>query len=350
MWFRRRWGRDWTGLWYTIAEEDRGVRTLFTTLKIDVEKNEIAESFDVPHAARDGLGGMMDLLRREGYAVGKPPASRSERPSLAEGVRALWRFLRTPKSRHTYWKRGLNPRARAESPATVHWISFTRAESERLEAMARDKKVSFSALTLAALNRVLAADLTAGELPSYWVFPVNMRGPVWLDDPLANHTSMLALPLTHVTTATEIHAEVRRQFSEHVHWAYWWVLNLGRFIGKAGMRLMAKFTMRENYWMGSFSNVGVWPEGDAGAEDPRFVWAMASPYSPNFPIVAACLKWKGRWTFTMKLHPSLGLPREKGDEYFAQFREALLGPKVAELPVPTSETVLPAAVTTQVSA
>jgi hypothetical protein len=223
---------------------------------------------DFSHATVDGVGKLGELLRARGYRIPELPRSRETRPP------GPWRALRIllgarglARPRKLRWRT-----RRPVFQAPRHgfpWTVLTREETARLERAARARGVSVNAWLLARLSALLWPALLEEGERGPWLFPVNMRG---VAGPLPDHANVASAILIDCGPGTDdraIHAQVRARLAAGMHWATWWMLHVGRVVGRRGVRWISYRRERSAEYVGTFSNMGAWPpEGSApGALD-----------------------------------------------------------------------------------
>jgi hypothetical protein len=337
--------RDWVGLWYAIAREERGVNDIMVFLRTDFRTGQVRR-FEMSHEKMDGLGALVHWLSEEGHVISKVPEGRVQRPkNLWERFRILRAFLRASKNRTMQWLRWV-PEA-AATPNEIVLTALSREETEALNDFAREKKCSVNALLMSELSRVLGGALVKPGQTFPWLFPVNMRGAVALANPFANQSSAVGVECSSVSSMAEIHDNMRDQLKAGVYWGTWWTLQLGRIVGVRGMRWLSNMRAEKNHWMGTFSNLGVWPPQNMNPNDSygdsEVAWIPSPPGTLNFPIGFACIQWFGRLTYTLKIHPAVcagGFERVK--ELESEFTRSLKAKiatrrsslKLPELPSP----------------
>ncbi|RZA07220.1 MAG: hypothetical protein EOP11_08330 [Proteobacteria bacterium] len=187
-----------------------------------------------------------------------------------------------------------NPRAEVR-PKDFEWKVFSREETARIHGLAKAERVSVNAWIMARLNKVILPALLEGPAEGRWLFPVNMRGPVWLGEGqlegLGNQSSGIPLRVKPDSTAAEIHDQIKRSLEAGLHWATWWMLHVGKLVGVRGMRHFSKSSEAKSFWLGSFTNVGIW---DCAEASPDEAWLVAPPGSRNYPIGVGIVTWNGR--------------------------------------------------------
>jgi hypothetical protein len=323
--------RDWVGYWYAVARS-RGVNDIASIGRVDLRAGTV-DWTDFSHATVDGVGRLGELLRARGYRIPELPRSRETRPP------GPWRALRIllgarglARPRKLRWR---TRRPVVQAPRHgFPWTVLTREETERLERAARARGVSVNAWLLARLSAILWPALLEEGERGPWLFPVNMRG---VAGPLPDHANVASAILIDCGPGTDdraIHAQVRARLAAGMHWATWWILHVGRVVGRRGVRWISHRRERSAEYVGTFSNMGAWPpEGSApGALDENEAWLCTPPGTPNFPVSAGLMAWNGRLSITLKVHPSVTADQGLAARALAELRrQATLAPETSEI-------------------
>lgn len=298
--------KDWVAQWYVLAKE-RGVNDIFSFGRVDLETSEI-QWFDLSHSVADGIGAMAIWFENQGhYWDNLPESTRVQKIPFWKKPGVLFKSLPYFKSQKPKWKF----HDLSKKPASQHdfgWIVFSDEETRRFEQYVRDQKVSENALLLETLNAILLPDLLADEtLNGRWLFPVNMRGAIRKPNFRSNHSSAIPIQVNAFTTAMDIHSQIKLHLSGGIHWAIWWSLHIGKIVGTNGMRFLSKKSERNNFWLGTFSNMGAWPPPELSKLYTKAseVWIVVPPGTPNYPISIGCMRWNGKLSVSLKIHPSI---------------------------------------------
>ena len=320
---------DWLGKWYEVAAE-RGVNDKITFWEIDlVSKSK--RQFYYSHAKWDGAGGLIDILEKNGFGRLKLPHGRdTSKPSLLSRLTIIRRALQNMKSPKVQWKYR-SPDLDLENSAQPHYISFDREETASIADYCKKQKLSQNAFLIEMLNQTVIKSLVANpdDYDGSWLFPVNMRGPVWKENPLSNHSSGIYLRCDQNTSASLLHRQMKTCLSNKTHWGIWWLGHIGRIVGVRGMRALSLNSSKKSFYFGTFSNMGVWPGHEQGPVlashlDENKVWLVATPGSVNYPVVIVALTWFGKLTMSLKIHRSI-CPDQKFAEHLKdQWRSKIL--------------------------
>lgn len=314
---------DWVSLWYSVARE-RGINDIFTFARADTATGEI-EYHRFSHAEMDGVGAMGRLLRERGFHLPQLPETKhTRRPPRFARPLILFRALMASGPSEVDWL-DRDP-TRPGDPHSFSWLTFAREETRRFAECCQARGVSKNALLLEAANQILLSELVQGDRPGKWVFPVNLRGAVRKSCDTANHSTAIAIVANKNTNAENIDQQIRYSLKSGVHWAAWWLLNIGRIIGRRGVRLLSRSSEKNSHWLGTFSNMGEWPPpgSTTTALNPNEVWMAVAPGTKNYPITFVCLTWNGRLTLTLKLHSSICSDRTLPTKILNQIKARIL--------------------------
>lgn len=296
--------KDWVGMWYTVARE-RGVNDQCTIAHVHTGNHTIQWN-DFSHSEMDGVSWMVRKLRALGYQIPSMPQAKDIRePALWKRPYILWHSLRALSSHKIDWLYG-DPDQPA-GRARMAYLILTREETAKLSQIARDEGVNVNAILMSELSSLILPELASPGTRGYWLFPVNMRGGVRSSLEYCNQSSAIPVKADSDTSPEEIHAQIRVGLKKGVHWATWWLLHVGKLVGVNGMRYFSIQSAKKSHWLGTFSNMGIWPpEGSAPhALDAEETWLCAPPGTPNYPISVGCITWNGRFSMTLKLHPAI---------------------------------------------
>lgn len=314
---------DPVGLWYRARLRD-GIddRIWFGFFADDRAANSTGDPatphwHTMSHCHYDGIGGLAELLAAQGWRIGALPTGRDRQaPSWRASWRASWRQRRSGKRMATG---NTLPRWRALDPARSHDAAsqppfaclLDAAETAAIDQAARAAGVSTTSWLLWTADRAARELLAEADAVLPWVFPVNLRGAVPAPRASMNQCSGIAVQLTAGTTAAALHAQVSARLAAGEHWRTWRGLQIGRWIGAAGVRLLYRLLRAPaGRHAGSYTNLGDWPPPNldsGGPPEPAGIVAVA-PGSPAYPIAAGTLCWRGRRAFGCRLHPVLDRP------------------------------------------
>lgn len=322
---------DWSGLWFNLVEKQSGEFVGMRTADVPASGEEVTWHF-LTHSARDGIGALVELMRRRypGAEIAMPRRKRIQNPSSFVRTAALLRLL-TVRPRCAVWKtydRDWAPPAGAPVPGTAVAARTLNAEhTQRLQRKARAQGVCLNSLLFAALGRAVQSELTDG--PAYWMMPVNMRGHIAKIDESANHTAYVRINLPRDATSAHVQEEVRRSFANNEHWGSWLFLNVGRIVGYAGMKLIYNMELARwggCLWVGAFANLGSWN----GCGE----WLVCPPVAKSCPLGAGAIVCNGKLSLTIDAHASIAKDaswtQRRMDRWIAELRRELSPPLYKE--------------------
>lgn len=302
---------DWAGEWYTIARE-RGVNDS-ACLGLAHCGSQTVQWLDFSHIHHDGVGGFCMTLKELGATNVKWPERR--RASKAQ-AKSKWQIFKTGllslKPAHPPWKakqvQFLKP--------DVHkfdWIIFTEKETEFLYQYTKTNNISLHALFLYWLQETALNELMNHPLKGSWLFPVNMRGMVeperYKQNPMGNFSSGIPIAIDGELTAQQYQRKISKGMADRLHFSTWAMLQVGKYIGKSGMRYFSKRSQNKSFWIGSFTNMGRWPiegtEIPSYLKDTQSAWICSPPGTANYPLSVGVITWYNRLSISLKIHPSI---------------------------------------------
>lgn len=314
MWYsaRARFGID-DRMWFGLYEE--GART--------------PRWHTCSHRHSDGLGALPLLLRERGYRSGPPPQGR---PEAMPHWRELWRSWRgtpaaTPLAMR--WRDVDETLASCPGHGPVALL-LTAAQTAAIDRAAAAAGVSSTVWLQWTADRALRRTLAEADSLAGWIFPVNLRGNVRAPDAHANQCSGLTLRLGPDATPATVRQQISAGFARQEHWHTWLLLNLGRWVGQAGVNFLYRLSQaRPGTFAGSYSNLGEWSvpglEGMVGV----------APGSPAYPVSVATLLCNGRRTLGCRVHPVVGGDARRAIEFLRAWRELSLASTTAAAPQAT---------------
>jgi hypothetical protein len=252
---------------------------------------------------------------------------------LLSGLAGLKDDLTPSKTR---WK-SLSP-SEAYTPRHLAWRYFSAHDTQELLFAARSEKISMNTLLLAAASRIIAQELLSPDEDQLrWLIPVNMRRNSGDLLSKRNHTSSVGMRFSKTATMNEIDRIYRQALNG------WRALSgdsLARIVASLGedtLYRLAKHRGGRNFWIGSFSNLGVWnfPEAADAPHWPRAVSIAPPAGTPCFPVGIGIMTWQGRLSFSLRLHAALIQPENTG------LQERILDKIIDFLSVPLNKTLTP---------
>lgn len=303
--------RDPVGMWYAArlrhGIDDRIWMGLYR------ESVLAPRWYTCSHRYSDGLGALPLLLAERGLPAPPPPEGRCRpRPHWRE----LWRRRGPGGPRVDIGWQQCDPSlagCAAHEPVSV---LLTPEHTGEVEAAAQAAGVSSTLWLQWTADRALRCTLARADSVTGWIFPVNLRGAARAVDAHANHSSGITLRLQGQGSPRDLRDQVVARLSGDEHWRQWDLLNLGRWVGQAGVNLLFSLSQAApGSHAGSYSNLGEWNvRGLAGI-------AVTAPGSPAYPVSVGTVVCNGRRSLSARLHPVIGGNRRSAIEFLRAWRE-----------------------------
>ena len=253
------------------------------------------------HAEADGVGILAAMLEDEGSPVPPLPAMRgTAAPGTFASLRHVAQYLRASSGRTTPWTSRWDP---AHQPGPeLTWVVLSAETTAALTSHARSQRGSLNSLLLWGLHQTPPLWNNGRRLAGIWGVPVNLRGPVQLSNPRANHVSEMPISVEADATLPAIHASIRTGLKEGRYWAPYGVLQqIGR-LPDSGLDRFAAARLRRKpeHRFGGLSFLGSWTGSEA-----ILGRAFAPPVDQNLPIGGGAIVYNGRLTLGVRLHGAL---------------------------------------------
>lgn len=318
---------DWAAKWFEIRAE-MGQPDVATMMYQDAGKELVREHFH--HRDADGFGKIKSLLKKEGIEL-NPPIRPLKKPSSVLNFFLLIKGLLThPRLPHNPWKI-FSLDKRSGKPDEVGYLFLTAEENLNIKKMAEQKKLNLGFFILSELDQVVKKRLYKNPDDSgTWLTPVDLRGAYPHAPAGHNVVSFVPVELFGVDNP----AAVARSFELYKqslrageYWKFWELAQIGKWIGVSGMRWLAKKASTVGaFWMGSFSDLGVWnqPELLNSSANNRY-WVIAPPGTHSYPVGITTIEWCGKRSITMKIHPGIcdKSSTEVANELLNEFRKLI---------------------------
>jgi hypothetical protein len=261
------------------------------------------------HTDFDGIGGLAELLRRRGAAIGRLPQIKYPlRSSRLLLLRTLPRYL-SPRQQVAWgpMERGPAPSNGAGPPSAVAWHLFDEDATTRIRRVCRKSWVTVNSFLLKHLTKAIRPFLADQSSVVPWMIPVNLRGKVNRGRDTANHTSYIGVRVRSYETLHDVHRNIYAALASGEHWANWQVYHLGRFLTADMRRYVAGSKWAFSQWnLGAFSNLGDWdPEKRITQTDCVGGWLFCPPVLRAQTLGAGCVTFQNRLGLTVQAHPSL---------------------------------------------
>lgn len=259
------------------------------------------------HEDCDGLGALlMESTQWEGAHFQSPlfrVLGDLRFKTLLEGMKG---FLDDFVPSKTLWKH-LDVDA-LYTPKNLAWRVLDEESTGALLRYARKKTVSLNSLLLSAVNSAVADFFLKDEqIQCRWLIPVNMRRNPEEALSSANHTSSVGMKIERSDSPEKIDRVFRKSLNK---WRVLFAHRLANIVSHLDEDLLfqlAKKRGEKNFWIGSFSNLGLWNFPEA-VGNKRWPWAIsiAPPAgTPCFPVGVGVVTWQGHLSISLRLHAGL---------------------------------------------
>ncbi len=203
------------------------------------------------------------------------------------------------------------------------WL--TPPQTRALYRYADDQKVSLNSLLLLALHRAVCTTLMTSPQPGSWCFPVNMRSAVCVPRQEMNLSSAFYLTVSPDDTPATVGQAIRANLKANIHWRYWHLARIGRFIGQPGVDWLCRQMLAGPSHCGSLSSLGEWQMDFLSAGmAPDTVFCLCGPGSPNHPVANGAMVVNGQLNLALRLHASLGAGEATARRCLQHWIEGLL--------------------------
>ncbi|MZR64033.1 hypothetical protein [Alcanivorax sp. DP30] len=309
---------DYIGMWYQarakLGVDDR-IDFMFDDPATGKRTNVILR-----HRDYDGVGGILASARQVGMIEPLLPSGKHRKPP------SFWRrWQRKPLSREAeapQWEHFETQQAPSVEPL-MGWL--TRAETQGLLRYADSQQVSLNSLLLLALHRAVCDTLMQGRAVGSWCFPVNMRNAITIPRQEMNLSSAFYLTVSPDDAPADIDRAIRANLKANVHWRFWHLARVGRFIGQRGVDWLCARMLNGKPHCGSFSSLGEWQMDFISAGmAPDTTFCCCGPGSPNHPVANGVMIVNGRLTLALRLHPSLGADQARAEQCLQHWKNGLL--------------------------
>lgn len=298
---------DWAAKWFEVRAE-LGQSDLATMMYQDEDQSLIRAHFH--HREADGFGKISSLLQNENIQLA-PPTRKLKKPSRWLSLYLLFKgIMLHPTPKVNPWRQ-FDPSKASGAPDEVAFWFLTEKENQQLKKNSEVKHLNLSFYILSEIDFVLKRSLFSNpHLESTWLCPVDVRGG--FENPKLGHNYVSFVPvmlpgLNSVERIQNSFEKYRLDLKSGLYWAFWELAQIGKWIGVSGMRLLARMnTTNKLFWMGSYSDLGVWnqPELQSSLASTRS-WVIAPPGSPAYPVGVTTLEWCGKRSITIKIHPAI---------------------------------------------
>ncbi|WP_144391874.1 hypothetical protein [Pleionea sediminis] len=315
--------RDYVAMWFE-ARKEFGISDSMNVARLNLKDNSaVWQTF--PHSKMDGLGGMATLMRNAGYPSRQlPKSSEKEKPSFWQLIKLLFKQPKPLAAKTIRWKKRYNIRSSTDGEIAYDFLSSD--ETNRVKKLARANRVTLNHYVLWALNRAIATHLLDEYQDYYWLYPVNLRGPLNFNTDIFNYSSSINLCVNNTMTPKKIQERVKEQLKAKAYWINWYMANIGRLVGMWGIKKIYQFISKRQFFAGSFSFLGQWPlnDHDNPPKNPDEMWVTCGIGTRNYPVSTGVLLWYDRLSLGIKLHPSICKDHEITKQCLSDWKKLLL--------------------------
>jgi hypothetical protein len=267
------------------------------------------EWFFLPHSRVDGIGGLADLLRQRGATIDRLPRIRHfSRASVMALLRAMPKYA-APRYR-LRWEPldgGTRPCTTETPPSAVAWHLFEEAATATICRACRKAGYTVNSFLLKHLDRALRSSLQDRTLPTPWMVPVNLRGPVARERDTDNHSSYVSIRIHSYETVYDVHRRIYSALAAGEHWANWMTYKTGSFLpGPVRKAMVVRDRALAQWNLGGFSNLGIWdPEKRIDEPDCLGGWLFVPPVLRCQMVGAGAVTFQNRLGLVIQVHPEL---------------------------------------------
>lgn len=309
---------DYIGMWYQ-ARAALGVDDRIDFMFVDPATGK-RTSVILRHRDYDGVGGILVSAREVGMTPPRVPAGKPRKPP------PFWRRWQSgPEKRQPeapQWRQSGTAAMPSVEPL-MQWLS--PAQTRALYRYADSQQVSLNSLLLLTLHRAVSDTLMTGKGPGSWCFPVNMRNAVPVPHQEMNLSSAFYMTVSVDDSPADIDRAIRANLQANVHWRFWHLARIGRFVGQRGVNWLCARMLNGQPHVGSFSSLGEWQMDFLSAGmAPDTVFCCCGPGSPNHPVANGVMVVNGRLTLALRLHPSLGADHGQSERCLQHWINGLL--------------------------
>jgi hypothetical protein len=187
------------------------------------------------------------------------------------------------------------------------WHVFDERATVQIRRACRRQSLSVNAFLLAHLTRAIRPCLLDEASLVSWMIPVNMRGKVSRHRDTANHSSFIRLAAGPQESTQQLHQAIDRALARAEHWANWYLLGAGRFLGMGARKALLRAELGPGQRnAGAFANLGDW---DA---DKQFMqtacagpWLFCPAVLRSRPLGAGVVTFQNRLSLGLQIHPAL---------------------------------------------
>ncbi len=318
---------DWAAKWFEIRAE-MGQSDMATMMYQD--KDKVFKKVHFPHREADGFGKILSVLQQEGIKIKAPIRPLKKPSSLLHFYLLLKGLLIHPRLPNNPWK-NFSSEAQSGGPDEVSYWFLTSSENEKLKSLAKSNHLNLSFFIVSEIDQIIKRRLYKNpQDPGVWLSPVDLRGAFPNAKAGQNFVSFIPTVLVGINNSEAVknsYEKYKSDLKAGVYWAFWELAHIGKWIGLGGMRWLIKQGANRSFWMGSFSDLGVWNQEallSSSAKD-RY-WVLAPPGSQAYPVGITTIEWCGNRSITIKVHPAICNQKSviASEEIITEFKEKIL--------------------------
>jgi hypothetical protein len=200
-------------------------------------------------------------------------------------------------------------------------------ENQFIKNLARDKKLNLSFFLLSELDEVIKMHLYKNPQDSgTWLTPVDVRGAYPNAAINDNYVSFIATKI-QTNQIPKAFERYKKDLRSGAYWPFWELAQIGQYVGLRGMKWLAKQGTGKSFWMGSFSDLGIWNQKELqNSSMKNRYWSIAPPGSLAYPIGVTTIEWCGHRSLTIKIHPAIcnGSNKDLSDRIINELKEKIL--------------------------
>ena len=259
------------------------------------------------HENCDGLGALLkestDWLRAPLEIPRFRLKSRSRISTFVKGVLGFFEDFSPSK---THWTH-LDVNARYTSQHLA-WRVFTERSTEELVKYAKSQNVSLNSVLLHAVSSAVGSLLlNDSQTECRWLIPVNMRMSPSEALSTANHTSSVGVRFNRNMPLAQLDKTLKKSLNP---WRVLFAYRLASALSHLSENVLFKLAKKRgehNFWIGSFSNLGVWklPLESENENCPVAISIAPPAGTPCFPVGVGIITWRGRLSVSVRLHAGL---------------------------------------------
>lgn len=297
---------DWAAKWFEIRAE-MGQSDVASMMYQD--KGQEIKKVHFHHREADGFGRIQSLLKEAGISVKAPIRPLKKPPGFFHFYLLLKGMITHPRLPHNPWK-NFSSETNSGQPDEVSYWFLTSEENQKLKTLAKQKNLNLGFFILSEIDQIIKKELyqNPNDL-GVWLCPVDLRGAYPNAPAGQNFVSFVTAEIQGVDNpkaVQESFENYKTNLKSGTYWAFWELAQIGRWVGLKGMKWLAKQGTNKNFWMGSFSDLGVWNQEELiNSKIKDRHWVIAPPGSPAYPIGITTIEWCGNRSITIKIHPAI---------------------------------------------